>query len=212
MELFRLYGPGGFAKLLAIQLRERAASALRVSRLSKNAHSIAELAELRGIPYYSIGNPNLAENFNAIESCRPDVLVSVACPFLLKRPMLEMPKVAAINIHHAPLPRYKGMMPTFWQMYHGERSTGVTVHTMAEKIDEGKIVYQESLPIIPGETMHDLIRRSKRAGARAMLHVLHQYASGVRLNAIEPSVESSYFTFPTADEMRTFRQRGLRAI
>jgi methionyl-tRNA formyltransferase len=136
----------------------------------------------------------------------------VACPFILKRPILEMPKRAAINIHHAPLPRYKGMMPTFWQMYHGEKVAGVTIHTIADAIDAGDIVYQDSVPIIPDESMHNLIRRSKRAGAGAMLHVLQQYASGAELNPLEQSGESSYFTFPTADEMRSFRQRGLRAI
>lgn len=211
-ELLRLYGPVGFAKLAGIQFAKRAASALRISRISKTAHSLGELASLRGIPYHPITNPNAAENFQAIASFDPEVLVSVACPFILKRPLLQMPKRAAINIHHAPLPRYKGMMPTFWQMYHGEKAAGITIHTMAESVDAGKIIYQQAVPIIPSETMHDLIRRSKREGATAMLQVLKQFATDAQLDEIQPSAESTYFTFPTADEMRSFRQRGLRAI
>jgi methionyl-tRNA formyltransferase len=212
LELLRLYGVPGFAKLLGLQAWKRLAAALRLSRLSGKGHSLRDVAEANSIPYHKIGNPNATENFNVIASHNPDVLISVACPFILKRPLLELPGNVAINIHHAPLPRYRGMMPTFWQMYHGEESAGITIHTMVEKIDEGDILYQQPVPIVRGESMHQLIRRSKRAGAQAMLKVLEQYGRGERPVPIAVSPESSYFTFPTAHEMRMFRERGLRAI
>jgi len=211
-ELLRLYGWPGFAKLVALQMWKRLASALKFGRLSGATHSMRELAEARGIPYHRIGNPNTDDNFAAIATDAPDILVSVACPFLLKRRLLDLPNQAALNIHHAPLPRYRGMMPTFWQMYHGEQAAGITVHTMAEDLDRGEIVRQDFIPIVPGETMHHLIRRSKRAGAGVMLQVLQQYADGKTPPPLPPRAESTRFTFPTPVEMRTFHQRGLRAI
>lgn len=211
-ELVQLYGAPGFAKFASLQVFKRSASALKIGRFSGKAHSIRELAETKGIPYHPIGNPNAGENFAAIAADAPDVLVSVACPFILKRHVLDLPKRVALNIHHAPLPSYRGMMPTFWQMYHGEKAAGITVHTMVEDLDRGEIVNQNFVPIVPGETMHHLIRRSKRAGAEAMLQVLRQYASGAAPAALPPRAQSSRFTFPTPAEMRTFRARGLRAI
>lgn len=211
-ELLQLYGATGFVKLLGLQAWHRFASALSLGRGSGLCHSLSQLAESNRIPYRSIGNPNTAEHFGAIAAEEPEMLVSVACPFILKRRLLELPTRAAINIHHAPLPSYRGMMPTFWQMYHGERSAGITIHTMAEDLDCGEIVYQDAVPLIAGETMHCLIRRSKRLGARAMLQVLQQYARGEVPNPLPAQREPSYFTFPTPAEMRDFRDRGLRAI
>jgi methionyl-tRNA formyltransferase len=211
-ELVRLYGVPGFVRLASLQIRERTASALRLGRLTGTCHSLQELAEARGISCRRMGNPNAPENYAAIRADAPELLVSVACPFILKRDLLDVARRAAINIHHAPLPRYKGMMPTFWQMYHGEKSVGISIHTMAEEVDGGQIIYRGSIPTITGESMHRLIRRSKRAGADAMFDVLQQYARGVAPAPLEQSSASSYFTFPTSSEMRAFRQRGLRAI
>jgi methionyl-tRNA formyltransferase len=211
-ELVRLFGIQGFFRLAGLQLWQRTASALRLGRMSGNCYALPELAKSRGIPYQRIGNPNSEQHYASIAATAPDVLVSVACPHLLKRKLLDLPARAALNIHHAPLPRYKGMMPTFWQMYHGEESAGITVHTMAEEIDGGQIIFQGSIPVVHGESMHCLIRRSKREGAHAMQRVLQQYAQGADPAPIELAAESSYFTFPTAAEMRTFRQRGLRGI
>ncbi len=211
-ELLCLYGYFGLIKLVGMQGWQRAAAAFRLGSLWGESHSLQELASSHQVPYRRIGNPNARSHFEEIASHKPDILISVACPFILKRPILELPSLSSLNIHHAPLPKYKGMMPTFWQMYHGERSVGITVHTMADKLDEGSILHQQSVAVIEGESMHDLIRRSKRVGGKAMLTVLRQFEGGNKPIAIGPCGETSYFTFPSAAEMRTFRRRGLKAI
>lgn len=211
-ELAALYGISGFVKLIGLQAWHRVAAGLRLGSVLGSTHSLRELATHHQVPYQKIGNPNAPSHYEQIASHQPDVIVSVACPFILKPPMLELPIRAALNIHHAPLPRYKGMMPTFWQMYHGERSVGITIHTMADRLDEGLILHQESMPVIGGESMHDLIRRSKRDGGKAMAKVLRKLAQGDMLPAVEPSGQTSYFTFPNATEIRTFRERGFKAI
>ncbi|HWS18998.1 MAG TPA: formyltransferase family protein, partial [Candidatus Elarobacter sp.] len=117
-----------------------------------------------------------------------------------------------INIHHAPLPRYKGMMPTFWQLYHGEQQLGVTIHYMAAKVDEGDALLQESLPVTPGESLHTLIRSSKRHGAHCMAKVVRSLQANEAVATHMDHAQGSYFTFPRREEAREFRRRGLRAI
>jgi methionyl-tRNA formyltransferase len=104
------------------------------------------------------------------------------------------------------------MMPTFWQMFHGEKTVGVTVHFMAAKVDEGSALLQEQLAIEPGETLDHLIRRSKRYGAHCMARVLRQIASNSHVPISLDSSNGSYFTFPTIAEIREFHRRGFRAI
>lgn len=211
-ELTSLYGVPGFFKLIGLQGWHRIAAGLHLGSILERSHSLSELAARYLVPYQKIANPNTPSHFEMIAAHKPDILISVACPYILKRPMLELPTRAALNIHHAPLPKYRGMMPTFWQMYHGERSVGITIHTMMDKLDEGLILHQESVPVIHGESMHNLIRRSKRNGGRAMLCVLRKFSSADMPTAMEPSGETSYFTFPSATEIRAFRERGLKAI
>ena len=212
-ELTLLYGIPGFIKLVGLQGWHRIVASLRLGSVVGRPHSLQEVAAKYQVPYQKIGNPNASLHYEEIASHNPEILISVACPFILKRPMLELPTRAALNIHHAPLPRYKGMMPTFWQMYHAERSVGITIHTMVDKLDEGSILHQEFVPVIQGESMHNLIRRSKRHGGRAMLNVLRKIRQGRyagRHGALR--AKPATFTFPNATEIRAFRDRGLKAI
>jgi methionyl-tRNA formyltransferase len=104
------------------------------------------------------------------------------------------------------------MMPTFWQMYHGESYLGVTVHLMGAKIDEGTALLQEVMEIPAGATLHDLIRRSKRHGAHCIAQALRLFNSNSCSLKPLNTEKGTYFTFPTVDEIREFHRRGYRAI
>ena len=103
-------------------------------------------------------------------------------------------------------------MPTFWQMYHGERTIGVTVHRISELLDEGPVLSRDALPISGNDSMHDLIRRSKRKGAAAVHAVLQRINAGGAFPLPALPLEPTSFTFPTAEEITEFHRRKLKAI
>lgn len=211
-ELTQLYGLIGMSRLIGRLGISRILGAFPKSKKRTPFHTLAQLCRAYGIWHASIGNPNAADFVASVRRRAPDLLVSVACPYILKEPLLTIAPRGAINIHHAPLPRYKGMMPTFWQMYYGERSVGLTIHTMTAKTDEGDALYQDQQSIEPGESLDHLIRRSKRHGAHCMAQVLRQIQAGNASRRSMNRAEGSYFTFPKAEEIREFRRRGCRAI
>lgn len=211
-ELFWLYGPFGFGQLVGRAALGQALGLLRRGPGSNRYFSMRQVCRAYEVSLRRIGNPNHPEFVAGLRDRAPDLLVSVACPYILKDHVLSLPRLGCINIHHAPLPGYRGMMPTFWQMYHGERSVGVTVHSMAAKVDEGRVLLQESLPIEPDESLDNLIRRSKRHGAHCMARVLRQIVDDALPCAAPASRPSSYFTFPKRDEIQDFHRRGFRAI
>lgn len=211
-DLMHLYGPAGFARLAARVAASRALGTLPRPRGARRYYSLRQLCRSFDVEYCSIGNPNALEFVSGVRSRGCDLIVSVACPYILKAELLNTPRLGCINIHHAPLPRYKGMMPTFWQMYHGEKAVGLTVHQMAARVDEGSTLLQEQLAIEPGETLDHLIRRSKRHAAHCLAKVLHGMQESC-LDAVEQLQEqASYFSFPTRADIREFHRRGLRAI
>ena len=211
-ELSSLYGMSGLVRLVLRSIGSRIMERLPAKATAPRFFSVAQICRAFKIPHALIGNPNRDEFRNRIAGFAPDLLVSIACPYILKEKLLSLPPLGCINIHHAPLPRYKGMMPTFWQMYHGEQQVGVTIHTMAAKVDEGSALLQEQLPIAKGESLDSLIRRTKRHGAHCMLKVLRQIAERSQTTLFLENQPGTYFTFPTAAEMREFRRRGFRAI
>jgi len=211
-ELTQLYGAVGMGRLVARLIKSRFLGIIPKQSGAKSYATLAQLCNAYGIPYAKIGNPNASEFVEGIRRRSPDLLVSVACPFILKEPVLSVAPKGAINIHHAPLPRYKGMMPTFWQMYHGERAVGVTIHQMVTKVDEGQILFQDLQAILPGESLDQLIRRTKPHGAHCIAKVIRKIRDHVPVSIPMDKSNGSYFTFPTSGEIREFRKRGLRAI
>lgn len=211
-ELYCLYGAGGLGRLVCRYLGLKVAGALPARKSAARFHSVAQICGAFRIAHTRIGNPNKDEYRSRIAALAPDLIVSVACPYILKEKVLAMPPLGCINVHHAPLPRYKGMMPTFWQMYHGEKEVGVTIHYMAARVDEGEALLQQQLPIQPDESLDSLIRRAKRHAARCMREVLQQIAAQTQRTLSLKDRPGSYFTFPTYAEIREFRRRGFRAI
>jgi methionyl-tRNA formyltransferase len=211
-ELKWLYGLTGLGKLLFQAGAAKAMALLPRGRKAARYYSIAQLAKAYGIPYEHVANPNQPEFIAGLERRAPELMVSVACPYILKEKILSIPPRGCINIHHAPLPRYKGMMPTFWQLFHGERQLGVTIHYMAAKVDEGDALLQDSLAVTPGESLHELIRRSKRHGAHCVARALRSIQSNEAVAVPMDHAQGSYFTFPRREEALEFRRRGLRAI
>jgi methionyl-tRNA formyltransferase len=211
-ELFSLYGPLGSLRIAARLARARLLNSIPRKRGAERYDTLAQLCRSYGVTYSSIGTPNAPEFLQGVRERAPDAIVSVACPYILKEQLLTLPRCGCVNIHHAPLPRYKGMMPTFWQMFHGERRVGVTIHYMVAKVDEGRALLQDSLEILPGESLDHLIRRSKRHGAQCMVRVLQQLKGGTQRAIPLDGADSTYFTFPTMEEIKQFHQRGLRAL
>lgn len=92
----------------------------------------------------------------AIDDLAPDLLVVIAFGQVLKKPLLEIPRWGALNIHASLLPRYRGAAPIQWAIINDERETGLTAMRMDEGLDTGPILLQESVCINPHETAGEL--------------------------------------------------------
>jgi len=104
------------------------------------------------------------------------------------------------------------MMPNFWQMLHGETEVGTTVHRINASLDDGAILAQILTPLQPGESLDSVIRRTKREGGRLLGNTLTLLARGQVTELPNSAAEGSYFSFPTPDDVRQFRRRGLRML
>ena len=136
------------------------------------------LAEKHGIPVFdpeSVGSPVWIDR---IRSYAPDYLFSFYYRNMLPKGVLEIPKVAAMNLHGSLLPGFRGRCPVNWVLIEGEKRTGVTLHIMEEKPDAGAIVAQEGVEIAFEDTAHTLALKLAAAAARLMRGVMPLLESG----------------------------------
>lgn len=162
--------------------------------------SVAELAALHDIPAITPDNPNAPEVVAKIRALQPDFIFSFYYREMLKRELLEIPRQGALNMHGSLLPKYRGRVPVNWAIIHGETVTGSTLHYMTEKPDNGDIVAQQSVPILPDDTALQVFQKVTVAAEMALNACLPNLLAG-RAQAVKQDLsKGGYFGGRTAED------------
>jgi methionyl-tRNA formyltransferase len=148
-------------------------------------------ALMSGAPYASpartgralpILQPTRMKDQNAIDEIRtlgPDVIVVVAYGQILPRTVLQIPKIACLNLHTSLLPRWRGAAPIQAAIAAGDRETGITVMYMDEGLDTGDILLQRTVDILPNDTGESLHDRLAQIAPQILLESLVLLAKGI---------------------------------
>jgi methionyl-tRNA formyltransferase len=196
-RMFRFYGLIDFVRL-----------SIRFIGVKIRRKSIKTEAQKHNIDLISASSINDQEYIQTASNLVPDVIVSVAAPEIFRRGILDVPRIKCINIHSGRLPVYRGMMPNFWQLLHGEPHATITVHEMAEKLDAGGILKTLEYPLKEYDSLDRVIVGTKQEGARLMMDVLTSIGEGsVKATPLDMS-NASYFSFPKPKDVRALRKRG----
>ncbi|MDD2775918.1 MAG: formyltransferase [Gallionella sp.] len=155
--------------------------------------SVAELAALHGIPTITPDNPNTPEVVAQIRALQPEFFFSFYYREMLKRELLEIPTRGALNMHGSLLPKFRGRVPVNWAIIHGETETGATLHYMTEKPDNGDIVAQQAVPILPNDTAHEVFQKTTVAAEMALYHVLPDLLAGRAVAVKQDLSQGGYF-------------------
>ena len=129
-------------------------------------------------------NPEFLEEMRKLEA---DVFVVVAFR-MMPKVLFEMPKLGTFNLHASLLPDYRGAAPINFAIINGEEKTGATTFFINEKIDEGNILLQEELPILPDENAGSLHDRLMEMGAKLVVKTLDGLAENSITEQPQPQV------------------------
>ena len=155
--------------------------------------SVAKLAALHGIAVITPDNPNMPEVVEQIRALQPDFFFSFYYREMLKRELLEIPKRGALNMHGSLLPKYRGRVPVNWAIIKGETETGSTLHYMTEKPDNGDIVAQQAVPILPNDTALEVFQKVTVAAEMALNHCLPDLLAGKAQAQKQDLSKGAYF-------------------
>src|SRR5438034_5206903 len=132
-------------------------------------------------PGAPILQPPRIKDPNTIEEIRaqtPDVIVVIAYGQILPRDVLEIPKVACLNLHASLLPRWRGAAPIQAAIAAGDSQTGITVMYMDEGLDTGDILLARTIDIRRDESGGSLHERLAQMAPDALLDSLGLLGSG----------------------------------
>jgi len=131
----------------------------------------------------------------AIEEIRvlkPDVIVVMAYGQILPRDVLEIPRLACLNVHASLLPRWRGAAPIQAAIAAGDRETGITVMYMDEGLDTGDILLQHKIEILPSNTGESLHDRLSHVAPEALLESLRLLAAGNTPRVRQDNAHATY--------------------
>ena len=155
--------------------------------------SVAALAHARGIPVITPDDPNTPGVLAQVAAAQPDFLFSFYYRHMLKAALLAVPARGAYNMHGSLLPKYRGRVPVNWAIIHGESETGVTLHAMTVKPDDGAIVAQQAVAITIDDTAREVFDKVTGAAGRALDGVLPALIAGTAPHVAQDLRLGGYF-------------------
>ncbi len=152
---------------------------------------------------------NSKSSIDIIKSYKPDLLVSILGNQIFKEPIINLAPKGCINLHTALLPKYRGLMPSFWVLKNNEKETGVSVFFVDEGIDSGEIIVQERVEI-GNRTQEELIIYTKKLGMKAIIKSIDMIEKDEVKLIPNDSSKMTYFSFPTREDVLEFKRQGKR--
>ena len=174
--------------------------------------SVRQLCIEYEIPFITPADPNTPETEARIAELDADFLFSFYYRNILRAPLLESVKRGAYNMHGSMLPQFRGRVPVNWAVLHGATETGATLHQMNVKPDNGPIVDQFAVPILPDDTVHEVFNKVVVAAELCLLRALPHLLDGTASHRPQDLSQGAYFGGRCADDGRIDWKQNARSI
>ena len=130
-----------------------------------------EVAEAAGVPGVLVEREGHGPDFDraaytqrvvdALVDHDVDLVVMAGFGTILAEPIHSAFPGRILNTHPALLPSFKGWHAVEAALAYGVKVTGCTVHLATSEVDEGPILAQEAVPVLPDDTVDTLHERIK---------------------------------------------------
>lgn len=178
--------------------------------LLRSKDSVENVVKQFGFPIVSlVGSINSLETISKIRETDPDVLISIGGNEIFRSALINLARFGCLNLHTAELPKYRGLMPSFWVLKNQEESTAVSVFFVDEGIDSGPIFVQRKIDISE-QSLDQLIEQTKRLGMDCLLEALRKISLGDLKTIPNDNEKMSYYSFPTKNDVRDFKKARKR--
>jgi len=116
--------------------------------------------------------------YGKLRGLAPDLFVVAAYGRIIPKRYLEIPRVAALNLHGSLLPKYRGASPIQTAILEGEAETGVSLMVVDEEVDHGAVVAVERCAIALDDTYETLEDKLSALGVKLLDEKMEPFARG----------------------------------
>lgn len=156
-----------------------------------------EIAESYGVPVEKVLRSDFSARFDrfaysdalakALAPYKVDLVAMAGFGTVLERPMHDAYPGRILNTHPSLLPNFKGWHAVADALKAGVSVTGCSVHVATLEVDEGPILAQKEVPVLPGdteETLHERIKQvERRLYPETIRKFLRSLVQGVEIQA-----------------------------
>ena len=155
--------------------------------------SVAQTAASHGLPVFAPDDINHPLWVSRLRELSPDILFSFYYRRMVSKEILDIAPCGALNLHGSLLPVYRGRCPINWVLVHGEKETGVTLHYMTPRADDGDIVGQKAFPIEPDDTALNLFQKAEKSARELLDEALPLIFQGTAPRIPQDPSRATYF-------------------
>ena len=144
-----------------------------------------EIADAAGIPAELVQRESFGKDFDragythrvvdALKRHDVDLVVMAGFGTILGQPIQDAFAGMILNTHPALLPAFKGWHAVEEALAAGVKVTGCTVHIATLETDEGPILAQDAVPVLPGDTADTLHERIKEVERRLYPKTIREF-------------------------------------
>lgn len=122
------------------------------------SHIFEEYASINGFGLHYVTGENEPDCLELMRQLQPDVIKIVTCT-IIRKPLLEIPRLGVLNTHAAMLPRYRGIDTPQWAVLE-DGQVGVVEHFVDQTIDTGDLIAIRTLELNAGDTIAKMLYRN----------------------------------------------------
>jgi methionyl-tRNA formyltransferase len=212
MELMKVYGVVYFGmkatQMVFNKIRSKIVNGLLGS--TRRCYTVEAVAKKYKVPVHRTADVNSEEFLQLLRGLKVEFIVSISGTQLYKKALRMQTPFGIVNCHGALLPKYRGLMPSFWTLANGEKFGGSSVHFVDRKLDNGPIVVQERYRIHSHDTLEDVMARSKDIAAEAIIKCVRLVEAGDPPLMVNDETQQSHFAMPTKADVERFQRNGHR--
>lgn len=143
------------------------------------APRVKELALEAGIEVFQPERVSSEDSLAHLLSLAPDIIVVIAYGQLLSQAVIDVPRVACINVHASLLPRHRGAACIQAPIMAGDDETGMSIMHVVKRLDAGDVISQVRLPLSGTETAEQLHDDLALMAPTPLMQVINDLMQGI---------------------------------
>ncbi|KKP94056.1 MAG: Methionyl-tRNA formyltransferase [Parcubacteria group bacterium GW2011_GWA1_36_12] len=151
-----------------------------------------DLAQTYHSPHFWFKNINDSKTVLSIKKLTPDLILLFGLSQIVKKEILEIPRIGILGTHPTLLPKNRGRAPIPWSILKGLKKSGLTFFYLDQSADTGDIVDQMSWKITGRNDATSLYRKMTFAGKKMLVRTLPKIAKGIERRTPQPQ-KSNYW-------------------